>query len=230
MFKLTTNFQITTRAKINFNGQEYGSVDDMPPEVRDAYEKAMASISQTKLGTVTQTRNRIVVNGQEYQSVDEMPPDVRRVYEELIANTRNLAAEAARTGQSKLVRTRWTVDVNPEPGGAPAERQGLPALAPAAATQRPRRSSGKIWSSAILGTILLVFIIAYGGRFHGKDTLALDSPWALLLLIPGAFFLHAIYTAFRGEHCPHCGTALPTRQGSSAGRQCPKCRRELDLP
>ena len=35
---MTTNISVKT--KIRVNGQDYGSVNDMPPEVRQAYERA----------------------------------------------------------------------------------------------------------------------------------------------------------------------------------------------
>jgi hypothetical protein len=59
---------VTIKTKINFNGREYRSVDEMPPEVRTVYEKAMGVAKI--LGGVQKT-TKITINGQEYESVDE---------------------------------------------------------------------------------------------------------------------------------------------------------------
>ncbi|NOZ19532.1 MAG: hypothetical protein GXP25_00425 [Planctomycetes bacterium] len=80
-------------SKIVFNGQEYSGVDDMPLEVRRAYEQVMNMLAdrdgdgvpdavQNSDGTFTaDVVTKIVVNGREYNSIDEMPEDVRRMYE-----------------------------------------------------------------------------------------------------------------------------------------------------
>ncbi len=84
-------------SSIVFNGREYSSVDDMPPDVRQEFERTMAVLADTDgdgmpdlfegsgMTTLSETRTRIVVNGQEYSSVDEMPPDVRKAYEKMKA-------------------------------------------------------------------------------------------------------------------------------------------------
>src|SRR5690348_977232 len=92
--------------KIVFNGTEYDGVDAMPPDVRAAYQAAIASLGKAggdtlasllKQGTDTTikaTFRQIVVDGKKYSSLDEMPPDVRQTYEEAIASL--TAGEAAR--------------------------------------------------------------------------------------------------------------------------------------
>lgn len=81
--------------KIIFNGQEYASVEAMPPEARQAYERLTQILPDTDkngvpdilegLGTLpVQTTTQIVINGQTYSSLDDMPPKVRRTYESLI--------------------------------------------------------------------------------------------------------------------------------------------------
>src|SRR5437899_8815736 len=79
--------------KIVFNGQEYDSVDAMPPDVRKEYDVALEtlrksggeeilSVLQRDMGVsgthIKATFREIVVNGKKYDSVDAMPPDVRR--------------------------------------------------------------------------------------------------------------------------------------------------------
>jgi hypothetical protein len=75
------NFNVKTKIKVN--GIEYNSPEEMPPDVRGIYEKAMAnregSTSNTKVNS------KITFNGQTYGSLDEMPLDVRRIYESVMA-------------------------------------------------------------------------------------------------------------------------------------------------
>jgi hypothetical protein len=94
--------------KIVFNGQEYDSVDAMPPDVRKEYEVALETLrkagdadilsllqrgGETRIQT---TVREVVVNGKKYDSVDAMPPDVRRTYEQAMAGVRPPAVSAAR--------------------------------------------------------------------------------------------------------------------------------------
>jgi len=81
--------------RIIFNGREYSSADEMPADVREAYERITKTFADSDgdgvpdviegLGgnTVSTTTGKIVVNGREYSSVDEMPPDVRQIYERM---------------------------------------------------------------------------------------------------------------------------------------------------
>ena len=83
-------------SKIIFNGREYASVNEMPPDVRQAYERTMRIFADSDgngvpdvlegLGgnTASTTMSKIVVNGREYASVDEMPSDARQVYERMM--------------------------------------------------------------------------------------------------------------------------------------------------
>jgi len=86
--------------KIVFNGKEYDSVEQMPPDVRKEYEVALETLRKSggeEILTVLQrdmgvsgthikaTVREIVVNGKKYDSVAAMPPDVRRVYEQALA-------------------------------------------------------------------------------------------------------------------------------------------------
>ena len=98
--------------RIIVNGQEYSSVEEMPPDVRRQYEQAMATLAdrdgdgvpdimQSDLSGMSgmedlgegfhkvevETRNEYVVDGEEYSSLDEMPPEVREMFGRM---TRNL--------------------------------------------------------------------------------------------------------------------------------------------
>jgi len=59
---------INRRVKITVNGVEYASVDQLPPDVREAYQKALAKATASTMS--------ITVNG---QAVDDVPADVAAV-------------------------------------------------------------------------------------------------------------------------------------------------------
>ncbi len=130
--------------KIIFNGREYASVDEMPADVRRAYEQLQAvfadadrdgtpdileGIGAVNIQTVT---TKIVFNGQEYTSVDEMPAEVRRAYEQALAAfdadrdgvpdvLENLAPPVARSeGRS------WIASSPPSPQPIAPEDAGTP--------------------------------------------------------------------------------------------------------
>jgi len=67
---------ITLKTKIRYNGQEYSSPAELPPEVRMAYEKALHDPAANKF---------TFVNGQKFASEDEMPPDVRRLCDDVMS-------------------------------------------------------------------------------------------------------------------------------------------------
>ena len=72
--------KVNVKTKIKYKGQEYSSVEDLPPEARSAYEKAIAGDS----GTIS---TKIVFNGREYASPEQMPTAERQLYEDAIKLT-----------------------------------------------------------------------------------------------------------------------------------------------
>jgi len=77
---------INVSRKFKINGKEYNSIEEMPDDVRETFEKAMASKSgpDHQLNSATVRTTRINFNGKEYQHIDSMPPDVRNVYEKVM--------------------------------------------------------------------------------------------------------------------------------------------------
>ena len=90
--------------KIIVNGQEYSSVEEMPPDVRRQFEQAMSALAdrdgdgvpdimQSGLSGMSgmedlgdgfhkvevETRSEYVVDGKEYSSLDDMPPAAREM-------------------------------------------------------------------------------------------------------------------------------------------------------
>jgi hypothetical protein len=90
---------MTTR--IVFNGQEYASLDAMPPDVRQAYDQVIKQLGDAdhdgtpdiiqpgaagNLIGVKRINTMITVNTKKYGSADEMPPDVRALYDKAMAS------------------------------------------------------------------------------------------------------------------------------------------------
>jgi hypothetical protein len=71
--------QVNIRRRITVNGREYGSTGEMPADVREAYERAMAGgIS------IRSAKTRIVFNGREYAGLEAMPAETRQLYEKVL--------------------------------------------------------------------------------------------------------------------------------------------------
>ncbi len=98
--------RITVQTKIRVKGQEYANENDMPPDIRDAYEQALGSIDGGAEGARLNISDlprmgrpasnaRIIFNGEEYSSVEQMPAQVRGLYDDVIATL--AAAPAAAT-------------------------------------------------------------------------------------------------------------------------------------
>jgi hypothetical protein len=101
--------------RLTFNGKEYASLDEMPPDVRRAYQKVVAllagsdgndaadltpdSSSEHKLNI---TRLRFLHDGKEYSSLEEMPPEARRQYQETVSQL----GEAGRDGIPDILQSK----------------------------------------------------------------------------------------------------------------------------
>jgi hypothetical protein len=85
---------------INFNGRMYNSVEEMPPDIRRAYEQVMGIFSDKDQNGVPdafegiasagaepiglQSNNIFIYEGRRYQSVDELPLEARQKYEQAL--------------------------------------------------------------------------------------------------------------------------------------------------
>ena len=74
--------KVNLKTKIKYKGQEYSSVEELPPEARSAYEKAIAADSAT-------ISTKIVFNEREYASPEQMPAAERQLYEDAMKVKRN---------------------------------------------------------------------------------------------------------------------------------------------
>ena len=69
------------KTKIRYNGQEYSDPSELPPNVRVAYEQAMAGKAAVK--------KKIVVNGEEFSDETGMPDEVGRLYADIMSVVQN---------------------------------------------------------------------------------------------------------------------------------------------
>jgi hypothetical protein len=69
---------INIKTKFIYNGKEYANPDEMPPEIRTAYEQALA---KGHISTRPQT-TKITINGKTYESADDIPENLRPMYDQ----------------------------------------------------------------------------------------------------------------------------------------------------
>ena len=104
--------------KIIFNGKSYSSVDEMPSEIRQAYEQVvgiladknqngMPDIFERAIGTgnvnvqtasILSNTTQIVVDDKVYSSIDELPPEARQKYEQAMAKVKQVMSGANQDG------------------------------------------------------------------------------------------------------------------------------------
>jgi hypothetical protein len=80
---MKVNFNV--KRKFIVNGKEYNSVEEMPPELREAYEKAARSGAGVRIDKPhVKVETKIVFNGKEYENFEAMPADVHRLYQSVM--------------------------------------------------------------------------------------------------------------------------------------------------
>jgi hypothetical protein len=74
-------------AKIQFNGREYASADEMPVTIRAAYESAIHEMPALHSGArlAAKLKAKIIVNDTEFNHAGEMSVDDRHSYHEALA-------------------------------------------------------------------------------------------------------------------------------------------------
>jgi len=86
---------ITLKTKIQVNGQQYDSPDALPPEIRAAYEQALAGGAGP--ATNRNVTTFVSINGQRFSSADEIPAPEKKVYDDamqLIRDSREVKTTA----------------------------------------------------------------------------------------------------------------------------------------
>jgi len=92
MLSITPAVSVTLKAKIRYNGQEYASPADLPPDVRLAYERALHEGSIKK---------KFLMNGAQFASEDEMPADVRKLCDDIMSVIENNGEVTIPNSQSR---------------------------------------------------------------------------------------------------------------------------------
>ena len=80
---------ITLKTKIRCNGKEYSSVDELPPEIRALYERAIAGGG--KFAMSHNITPRLVINGQEISSTADMSVAEKKLYDDAMQLIRDNA-------------------------------------------------------------------------------------------------------------------------------------------
>lgn len=94
---------ITLKGKIRYDGKEYSSPAELPPNVRLAYEKALHQ------GAV---KKKFVVNGAQFDSKDAMPADVRKLCDDVMSVIENNGEVTIPNGQkSERLLTKREVTI-----------------------------------------------------------------------------------------------------------------------
>lgn len=91
---------ITLKSKIRYNGREYASPAELPPEVRLAYEKALHD------GAVKKRFTKFTINGQQFDSEDAMPADIRRLCDDVMGVIENNGEVTIPNGKSEPLLTK----------------------------------------------------------------------------------------------------------------------------
>lgn len=147
--------------KITVNGHHYDSIDQMPPDVREIYSKAMAALREpgtqnlssliTK-GIVSHTvKESITYNGREYKSFDELPPEARSLFEKF----RNQPPD--QTSDVTVVTDRTIV-----PGSRSTPLWGL-------SDDRPDRDPKVAWMLVMIlsaAVLVLLFLLYLASNHH----------------------------------------------------------------
>ena len=101
-YDFRTAVSITLKSKIRYNGREYSSPAELPPEVRMAYEKALHS------GAV---KKKFVFNGELFANEDAMPADVRKLCDDVMGVIENNGEVTIPNGKSEPLLTKREIAV-----------------------------------------------------------------------------------------------------------------------
>jgi hypothetical protein len=96
-FDFRTAVSITLKSKIRYNGQEYSSPAELPPDVRMAYEEALHD------GAV---KKKFVFNGEQFANEEAMPADVRKLCDDIMGVIENNGEVTLPNGKSEPLLTK----------------------------------------------------------------------------------------------------------------------------
>ena len=96
-YDLRLAVSITLKTKIRYNGQEYSSPADLPPDVRLAYEKALREVP---------LKTKFVINGEQFANESGMPADVRKLYDDVMGVIENNGEVTIPNGKREPLLTK----------------------------------------------------------------------------------------------------------------------------
>lgn len=157
--------------KIVFNGQEYPSLEAMPPEARKAYQQVMGMFADKDGNGVPDVfegrgsdaavieQSSIVVNGKAYPGVEAMPDDVRRIYEQTMGALAKSGGAAGAGGAASL--SAAVEGVSAAAGEAAPQRVRGGSVGPRWGEEDHRGTRPGIWMliALLLGAVILVLLV-----------------------------------------------------------------------
>jgi hypothetical protein len=96
-YDFRTAVSITPKSKIRYNGQEYSSPAELPPDVRMAYEEALHD------GAV---KKKFVFNGEQFANEEAMPADIRKLCDDIMGVIENNGEVTLPNGKSEPLLTK----------------------------------------------------------------------------------------------------------------------------
>jgi hypothetical protein len=93
---------VRLKSKIRYDGKEYSSPAELPPDVRLAYEKALHE------GAV---KKRFTLNGRQFASEETMPADVRKLCDDVMSVIENNGEVTIPNGKGEPLLTKKEVAI-----------------------------------------------------------------------------------------------------------------------
>lgn len=162
--------------KITFNGKTYGSLDEMPPGERKAYEAINAAFADPDPNGVPDlfegaTRihagsapAKIIYEGRMYESLDELPPEARLKYQAAMAKL-----DADGNGIPDFVEGIFGMQAGAKPGPLPdwlaaglqQKGQAFPSSPPSPAINSAPNiePEGINWRAVIISLVLVAVLL-----------------------------------------------------------------------
>lgn len=160
--------------QIHFNGKVYASMDEMPPEIRRAYEQVMGIFADrdgngmpdvvegllsanAQYVSLQGNLANIVFNGKVYHSMDELPPEARQRYEEAMGKM-----DANRNGIPDFVEGMMSAGgsaKNQSEYQIPAAPTGMSSPSPAQTIEPEGFRGGWLIAAVILFGLLCMAVI-----------------------------------------------------------------------
>lgn len=110
--------KITVTKRIVVNGREYDRPEDMPDELRNAYESAMKKMKSGRVWPILKGfKAKIVLNGREYGSEEEMPQEEHGLYK--------LAIDSLEGDKSNDKQRLYSAPIEPAGAVSPSGRSKL---------------------------------------------------------------------------------------------------------